>query len=184
VARNKPPRLLILGLGNLLCGDDGLGVAAVERLAHDYELPDGVTAVDGGTLGLALLAHVSDADDLILVDAVRTGEPAGTLVHLDGDAVAPAVRDRLSVHQVGVADLLDSLRLLDAYPRRLVLVGLVPATLELELGLSPAVERSVPELVTRVAAEARDLGYPLTPRNGHAYLPRGDRRAARALGLP
>jgi hydrogenase maturation protease len=68
----------------------------VERLARDYELPDGVAAVDGGTLGLALLAEVSGADDLILVDAVRTGEPAGTQVRLDGDAVAPAVRERLS----------------------------------------------------------------------------------------
>jgi len=63
-------------------------------------------------------------------------------------------------------------------------MGLVPATLELALGLSPAVERSLPELVARVADEARRLGYPLAPRNGHAYVPRGDRRAARALGLP
>lgn len=175
--------LLILGLGNVLCGDDGLGVAAVERLARDYELPDGVAAVDGGTLGLALLSHASGADDLILVDAVATGEPAGTPVRLDGDEVAPAVRERLSVHQVGVADLLDSLRLLDAYPRRLTLLGLVPETLELRLGLSPAVERGLLDLIARVADEARRLGYPLTRANGHANVSRGEGRAARALGL-
>jgi hydrogenase maturation protease len=177
-------KLLILGLGNVLCGDDGVGVAAVERLRRDYELPDGVEALDGGTLGLTLLAHVSGVDDLLLLDAVATGDPPGTLVRLDGDAVGPAVRNRLSVHQIGVADLLDSLHLLDSYPRRVVLVGLVPATLELEYGLSPAVEEHLDDLVRWAAAEARELGYPLALRSGHAKHPAGgDRRHPGALGL-
>lgn len=159
--------LLILGLGNVICGDDGLGVAAVQRLARECELPPGVRALDGGTLGLALLAHVSDADDLLLVDAVRADAPPGTFVRLDGEDVAPAVRERLSVHQIGVADLLDGLRLLDAYPRRLVLLGLVPATLELGFGCSPPVAARLDELVDRVVAEARALGHPLRRRASH-----------------
>ncbi len=178
-------KLLILGLGNVLCGDDGLGVAAVERLVDEYELPAGVEAVDGGTLGLALLAHVSAADDLLLADAIRADAPPGSLVRLDGDAVGPAVRERLSVHQIGVADLLDSLRLLDAFPERIVLLGLVPETLELEYGLSEPVAAHLPQLVTGLAAEARALGYPLVPRIGHATYPLDvDRRADRPLGLP
>ena len=176
--------LLILGLGNVICGDDGLGVAAALRLARDFELPPGVRVLDGGTLGLSLLSCVSGADDLLLVDAVRADAPPGTFVRLDGDAVAPAVRERLSVHQVGVADLLDGLRLLDAYPRRLVLLGLVPATLELEYGCSPAIAARLDELVERVVEEARELGYPLRRRESHETLAtRNDPGALHPLGL-
>ena len=179
--------LLILGLGNVICGDDGLGVVAAERLKSEYELPGGVEVLDGGTLGLSLLAHVSGADDLLLLDAVRANAPPGTLVRLDGDAVGPAVRERLSVHQIGVADLLDALRLLDEVPRRLVLLGLVPETLELGIDRSPAVAAGLDQLVTAAAREASDLGHPLRRRTADAPRLPGDeyrtQRAHRALGL-
>ncbi len=175
--------LLILGLGNVICGDDGLGVVAAERLRQGWELPAGVEVLDGGTLGLALLAHVTGADDLILLDAIQTGAPAGTLVRLDGDDVGPAVRERLSVHQIGVADLLDALRLLDEVPRRLVLLGLVPETLELGIERSPAVEPRIDDLVTAAFLEARALGYSLRRRAADATLPADRHRAHPALGL-
>ena len=177
-------KLLILGLGNVICGDDGVGVAAVERLRREYELPDGVEALDGGTLGVTLLHYAAGADDLLLVDAIRADATAGSLVRLSGDDVAPAVRERLSVHQIGVADLLEGLRLLDAYPRRVRLLGLVPETLELKVGLSPPVEAGLPALVSEVVREAGALGYTLRRRDVHApAVARGDDRAYRALGL-
>ena len=151
---------LILGLGNLLCADDGLGIAAVEALARTCHLPPGVRILDGGTLGLSLLSCFESEEDVILVDAVAADQPPGTLVRLEGDEVAPAVRQRLSPHQVGVADLLDALDLLDRRPRRLVLLGLVPASLELRVGLSPEVEERLPELVAAVAAE---VGLQVSP---------------------
>ena len=151
--------LLVLGLGNVLCGDDGVGTAAVTLLNRRYEIPDGVQVLDGGTLGLSLLPYIEDAQQVILIDAVRSDDPAGSFVRLEGDAVAPAVANRLSPHQIGVADLLEGARLRARYPRRVVLHGLVPETLELRLGRSPAVERSLPQLVERVAAEAARLGY-------------------------
>ncbi len=175
--------LLILGLGNVICGDDGLGVVAAERLRRDVQLPEGVEVLDGGTLGLALLAHVTGADDLILLDAIATGAPPGTLVRLDGDDVGPAVRERLSVHQIGVADLLDALHLLDEVPRRLVLLGLVPETLELAIERSPAVESRIDDLVTAAFLEARALGYPLRRRAVDATLLADHHRAHPALGL-
>jgi hydrogenase maturation protease len=174
--------LLILGLGNVLCADDGLGVAAVEELTRTYHVPPGVRVLDGGTLGLALLSWVAQADAVLLVDAVRGDEAPGTLVRLDGEEVAPAVRDRLSVHQVGVADLLDGLRLLDQLPPRLALVGLVPASLELDYGLSPAVVHQLPRLVCAVAEEAAALGFPLVRQ--HASAARTDAPGRRVvLGL-
>ncbi len=176
--------LLILGLGNVICGDDGLGVAAVERLRREYELPGGVEVLDGGTLGLSLLAHATGADDLLLLDAIRADAPPGSLVRLDGDEVGPAVRERLSVHQIGVADLLDAMRLVDDVPRRMVLLGLVPAALELSIERSPAVEANLGELVAAAAEEAGSLGYSLRRRAADATLLAGrEHRAHRALGL-
>jgi hydrogenase maturation protease len=156
--------LLILGLGNLLCGDDGAGAAVAGRIARDFELPPNVAALDGGTLGLSLLPYLEDARDAILVDAVRLDAPPGSLVRLEGDAVGPAVAARLSPHQIGVADLLDGVRLLDRLPRRLILWGVVPATIELGFGPSPPVARALSTLLHHVVSEARELGYELHPR--------------------
>lgn len=180
----REPGLLVLGLGNVLCGDDGLGVAAVERLQRDYDLPPGARVLDGGTLGMTLLGYFEAGDDVILVDAIRAEGPPGTFVRLEGDAVAPAVRDRLSCHQIGVHDLLDGLRLLGAFPRRLVLLGLVPESIELELGLTPDVAAALPDLITAVVDEARRLGHELTPRaDDDAPANRGYAAAGLALGL-
>ncbi len=164
----RPTRLLVLGLGNALCSDDGLGVAAVAELARRYERPDGALVLDGGTLGLSLLPRLEDAEDALLVDAIRDDAPPGTLVRLSGTEVRPAVEARLSVHQVGVADLIATAELRGRLPRRLVLVGLVPATLDLGVGLSPALACRLPALVEAVAAEASRMGHRFLERCAHA----------------
>ena len=156
--------LLILGLGNSLCSDDGLGVAAVGRLSREWDVPANASILDGGTLGLSLLPYLQEAQDVILLDAIRTDDPPGTFVRIDGEDVAPAVATRLSVHQIGVADLLDGARWLDSYPRRLTLLGLVPATMELGLELSPSLQRGVEGLLEATVAEAASMGYVLRRR--------------------
>lgn len=158
-------RAVILGLGNVLLQDDGVGVRAVERLAAEYAIPDGLEVLDGGTLGMSLLSRLAGADAAILVDAVRADAPAGTLVQISGSDVGPAVETRLSPHQVGVADLLDGLRWLGETPARLRLIGLVPERIELGLDLSPAVETNLGSLVEAVAREARSLGLELVRRD-------------------
>lgn len=181
----SPQSLLILGLGNVLCGDDGLGVAAVTEIDRRFVVPDAVSLLDGGTLGLALLHYVRDAGAAIFVDAIRVDAAPGTLVRLAGDDVAPAVESRLSVHQIGVADLLDGLRWSDHRPSEIVLWGLVPETIELGLGRSPAVTGALPALVDAVAGEARRLGFALRPRRDEedARARLESRLTPRALGL-
>jgi hydrogenase maturation protease len=158
--------LLILGLGNLLCSDDGVGAAAAQVVAETRILPDGVRVLDGGTLGLALLPWLEDAERAILVDAIQADGPPGTLVRLEGDEVGPAVAARLSVHQVGVADLIEAARWRGRVPPTLVLVGIVPLTTELGVDLSAPVAAAFPELLERIDEEARALGFPLEPRGG------------------
>ena len=159
--------LLILGLGNVLLEDDGIGAAAVAVLLERYQAPEGVRVLDGGTLGLSLLPYLESADAVILVDAVRADVPPGHVVRLDGDDVGPAVATRLSPHQVGVADLLDGARWLDRYPARVVLLGLVPESMELAVGLSQRVRPALPQLVDRVVDEARVLGFLFRRKSSH-----------------
>jgi hydrogenase maturation protease len=180
---DEPTSLLVLGLGNLLCGDDGLGAAAVSLLDRDYEAPDGVRILDGGTLGLALLPHLEDARDVILVDAILADQPTGSLVRLTGDDVAPAVLHRLSPHQIGVADLLDGARLRGRYPSRLVLLGVVPLTIGLGVSRSAQVDARLPDLVERVVEEARSMGYELARRPERQKASRDRGNVARVFGL-
>lgn len=158
--------LLILGLGNVLLGDDGLGVAAVAELARSYRVAPQVRVEDGGTLGLALLGLFAESRHVILVDAVRIDAPAGTLVRIDGDEVAPAVRERLSPHQVGVADLLDAARLIDCFPASVTLLGLVPESMELSTERSDPVAAGLDGLVEAIVREARGLGYEVSSKSG------------------
>jgi hydrogenase maturation protease len=160
---SRPTPLLVLGLGNVLLGDDGVGAAAIAVLCDRYRAPRGVRVLDGGTLGLALLPYLQDARTVILVDAIRADAEPGTLVRLDGDQVAPAVAARLSPHQIGVSDLLEGARWLDRYPARLVLLGLVPDTMDLVVGLSRRVAPALDALVQAVVDEAAALGFPFTP---------------------
>jgi hydrogenase maturation protease len=172
---DRPVPLLVLGLGNVLCGDDGLGVVAVHLLRRGYQAPAGVSVLDGGTLGLSLLPYLEEAREAILVDAIRGDGPPGTLVRIEGEEVAPAVAARLSVHQVGVADLLEGARWRETYPSRVILLGLVPESLDLGLERTAAVEAALPGLVERVVEEARGLG--------HVFVPTAsDETAARSTG--
>jgi len=181
---NDGAPVLVLGLGNVVCADDGAGVAAVHRLVRDFDLPEEVVALDGGTLGLSLLPLVDSAEQVILVDAIRASGPPGTLVRIEGDAVAPAVYERLSPHQIGVADLLAGAALLDRYPSRVVLIGVVPRSVELGLGCTPPVQEAIPGLVARVVAELTAMGLAPTRRTEpHDENSRSTDHVARTLGL-
>lgn len=146
-------RTVVLGVGNLIMGDEGAGVRCVERLEASGALPPGVTVIDGGTSTHELLGELEDLDLLVIVDAVATGQPPGTLVRLEGDHIPHAFSNKLSPHQHGINDLLANLRLLGRAPRRLVLFGVTPAVISLGMELSSAVEAALPALAAQVVAE-------------------------------
>jgi len=175
--------LLVLGLGNVLCRDDGLGAVAVHLLERRYRAPEEAVVLDGGTLGLSLLPTLERASEAILVDAIRADGAPGAFVRLEGDDVAPAVAARLSVHQVGVLDLLEAAHWRGRYPPKLVLLGLVPESLELGLGRTPAVEAALPALVERIVAEAAGLGHVFVPRTGDEAPAVGPDDLAHVYGL-
>ncbi|MCB1920782.1 MAG: HyaD/HybD family hydrogenase maturation endopeptidase [Candidatus Competibacteraceae bacterium] len=156
-------RVIVLGVGNILLRDEGVGVRVVEALAERYDLPPEVEVVDGGTVGMDLLDTLAGCDHLLICDAVQTGAPPATVVKL-ADAEIPALfQARYSPHQLGLSEVLATLILMEEAPRAITLIGVVPADMELGAELSPEVASVVDEAVEMAATELRTLGFPLTP---------------------
>ena len=149
---------LVLGIGNLLMTDDGVGVRLVQQLAADYRFPDGVTLLDGGTLGLDLLPQLEGVERLLVVDAVETGEAAGTVVRLSGEEIPLALATKVSPHQMGLKDLLTVADLQGHAPPEMVLWGVQPESVEMELELSAPVAAALPDLQERVLQELAGWG--------------------------
>ena len=124
-----------------------------------------------------------NSEHVILVDAVRAKGPPGTLLRLDGEDVSDAVRDRLSPHQVGVADLLDAARLIDRYPATVTLLGLVPDTIDLAVARSTAIDDGLGELVAAIVQEVQSHGYEMVREPEAVGRPRPIRDLNRHFGM-
>jgi len=153
-------RPLVLGLGNVLMGDEGVGVRVLERLVAERDAAHplaGAELVDGGTLGLDLLPLLDDADAVVMIDAVDLRLAPGSVVVLRDAELTARMGGALSVHQLGVGDLLAVARLRGTMPARAALVGIQPQRLEVGLELSPAVEAAVPLAAEMARAEVASM---------------------------
>jgi hydrogenase maturation protease len=147
-----------LGIGNLIMSDDGVGVRVVQCLASGYVFPAGVTVLDGGTLGLDLLPFLEGLERLLILDAMETGGPPGTIARLTGDEIPVAFETRLSPHQMGLKDLLAVSFLLGNPPPEMVLLGIQPETIQMGVELSPTVADSLHTLVEMSLRELENWG--------------------------
>ena len=145
---------LILGIGNNLLTDEGIGVHVVRHLEAHHANEPGVTYLDGGTLSFTLAEPIAEHDNLIVVDAARFGEPAGTLRCLEGAEMDRYLTgNRASVHEVGLMDLFDISRLSGTFPDHRALIGVEPESLDWGEFPSPAVAPTI----TPAAAMALQL---------------------------
>ncbi len=143
---------VVIGVGNTILSDDGVGVHAARRLQEDPRLPAGVSILDGGTMGLELGPFVSDAFRVLILDAVNAGETPGTLTRMTGRDLLGTPRGR-SVHQVGVADLIATLALASTKPQDIVVLGVQPAKTDWGTTLSLEVEAALAGLVDAAMAQ-------------------------------
>jgi len=159
----RTPRVVVLGIGNILLSDEAVGIRAMERFAELYRVPAHVELIDGGTSAMDLLDVVAGCDLLLVVDAILGGCAPGTPIRLAGGQVPVFFRTKLSPHQVGLSDLLASLEFSDQLPGATVIVGAEPADMRLGLELTPAVAACVPQLVQMIAQELRAAGIDVQP---------------------
>ncbi len=148
MSRKKP---LLLGVGNILLSDEGIGVRVIEKCEGEAALAH-VDIFDGGTAGMELIDEIADRPLVVIVDAIRSKEEPGTIRLFKDDEVPKFFSQKLSPHQLGLSDVLSALIMTGEYPDRLFLFGVVPESMEPNIGLTETVAAKVDEVAARVVA--------------------------------
>lgn len=143
----------VIGVGNLLLSDDGVGIHAIRKLEQVAGLPSEVELVDGGTAGLNLMSYLEGVDCLIIIDAVEMGRPPGSIVRLSGDKLPVYFAMKISPHEITLPDLLAAAKLRDLYPKEVIIWGIQPQSLAVGVELSPALAEKLEVLVEQVINE-------------------------------
>jgi hydrogenase maturation protease len=180
--------VLVLGIGNLLWADEGFGVRCVEHLAAQWQVPEGVTVMDGGTQGLYLLPYVQGAKRLIVFDAIDYGLPPGTMKRVEGDEVPRFMgAKKMSLHQTGFQEVIAAADLTGQLPEALLLIGVQPEELEDYGGsLRDVVKARLDDAVAMAVAQLRDWGHSVEPRESKVMqsgIPLRDGAGNTALGM-
>jgi hydrogenase maturation protease len=160
---------VVIGLGNPLMGDDGLGLAALARLREAWELPEGVELVDGGTWGMNLLPVIEDAAQLLLIDAITTGAPPGTEVLVPRPRLPRYLATKISPHQVDLRDVLALAELRGTLPEETVAIGLEPERVEFVNELSARVRLRLDDLVAGIVRLLAQWGHTCTPKGAPVH---------------
>ncbi len=142
----KVRNITVLGLGNILLSDDGVGVHVARRLAATPDTPQGLHAVDGGTLGFRLMDLLTRSDSVLIVDAALIGEQPGAMRLLESQELHDHVSrsGRMSAHEAGLCDMLTLAKLEGWAPKHLALLGVQPQLIDWGEALSETLEQSVP----------------------------------------
>ena len=165
-------RVAVVGLGNVLMGDDAFGPYVVETLAARYSFPENVRLEDLGTPSLELVGYISDADALIVLDAVHAdGRPGEIRTLTRAEILEKPIQPRVSPHEPGLKEALLITEFGGRGPAEVLLVGAIPEKTSTGVGLSPAVREAIPRAVAEVIRELRRLGVEATER-GDASGPR------------
>lgn len=155
----KPAPILVLGLGNVLIEDEGIGIAAIEYLNNYYKFGEEVELLDGGTSGMALLDDIRSRNTVIILDAVSTGHQPGEMVILRNEEVPVFLCNKVSPHQLALSDVLAILSFTDEQPKNIAIIGVEPVSLKTHIGLSPKVRQQLEPMINEVLSMIRATGY-------------------------
>jgi hydrogenase maturation protease len=164
------PEITVLGIGNVVLQDEGFGVRAAETLDKKYDFPDNVQVLDGGTLGMELLGFVTGTQKLLILDSINGGEPSGTIFRFAGKQVSAHFQDKLSMHEVGIQDVLALLTVTDKPIPEVVVIGAQPFAIEAGVSLTEQMAELLPKIEQRALTELAGWGVPYTLKKNAAGL--------------
>lgn len=161
--------IAILGIGNILLSDDGIGVHVIRRLQHQYKFPESVRLIDGGTMGLDLLPFLEGIEKLLIIDAVDLKKEHGTIEIITGDKIPSILSSKLSVHQVGLTDLLFAIRMIGTELKEICLIGIQPKSLKTGTELTEEIRRGLKPLMENVLQRLKQWGIEVTSEYSGDY---------------
>lgn len=151
---------LILGVGNILLGDEGVGVRIAQALEKRGEILPHFDIIDGGTCGMELLDEMAKREHIIIIDAVLANKKPGDIVVLHDEQVPVFFSRKISPHQLGICDVLSALKLTDEFPQHLCLIGIQPETFEPKIALSDTIQQAFPAIFETLEKVLRDYHLP------------------------
>lgn len=143
-------KITILGIGNTLFTDEGVGIHLLPILEKEFKHDEDIEIIEGLTDGMKLLGPVEDAENLIIIDAINAGKEPGTILSLEGEEIPAYFGIKMSIHQMGFQEVLLAAKLRDRYPKRIVMFGMQPASLELGVEPTKTISEKLPELAAIV----------------------------------
>ncbi len=160
------PAVTVFGLGNILMADDGLGSYVIKVLEALYEFPPDVEVLDAGTPGLELSTILEDSGALIIVDTVRAdGDPGTVKTYRREEILRHPPAQRITPHDPGLKETLLVLELQGETPPEVLVVGVVPGSVDYGVGLTDSVRDAVPDAVAAIVEELERLGHPALARD-------------------
>ncbi len=157
--------IAIFGIGNILLSDDGAGVHALNRLINEYDFPDYVELIDGGTKGLDLLPLFENRDKVLIIDAANFKKEPGTIDTIVGDKIPAFLSSKLSVHQIGIPDMLFCAKLMEIMPAEICLVGIQPESMETSIELSEVISGKMDKFLEKVLQQLKEWGVEAVSKN-------------------
>jgi hydrogenase maturation protease len=151
-------KICVIGLGNTLMQDDGVGVRTIEAIKARCSFEPEIDLLDGGTAGLDLLPVIEHYEKVLFVDAVDAGEPPGAIVIIEGDAIPSFLSKQGSVHHVGLSDLLFAARMAGYLPAEVCLIGIQPECVDIGLEMTEALKKRLDLLVATVMERLQKWG--------------------------
>jgi hydrogenase maturation protease len=147
-----PKPILILGIGNILLKDEGVGVHTANKMMK-MDLPPDVEVMDGGTMGLNLLFYIEGRKKVIVIDTVLVGDPPGTIYRFTDESLVDNKPMLRTAHGVDFSDVIKTSKMLGTKPDEIIFIGIEPESLDEGLELTPTIEKRVPVLIKMVMRE-------------------------------
>ncbi|MGG3561458.1 HyaD/HybD family hydrogenase maturation endopeptidase [Neobacillus rhizosphaerae] len=148
--RKVESKITILGIGNTLFSDEGVGIHLLPLLEEALKEVENIEIIEGLTDGMRLLGPVEEAENLIIIDAINAGKEGGTIISLVGEEIPAYFGIKMSIHQLGFQEVLLAAKMRERYPKQIVMVGMQPTSLELGVELTETNRQKLGELANAV----------------------------------
>lgn len=158
-------KIALIGLGNLLLSDEGVGVHIISEMNRCFHIPDEICLLDGGTLGLDLLPLLEGKEKVLFIDAVDFQQEPGSMGIIEDVNLPSFLEPKLSLHHVGLSDLLFASSFQGNKPAKIVLIGIQPERVEVGLNLSETLCKKVPLVLKLIVKKLQEWGIELKAKN-------------------